>query len=128
MDKLSEATGKGLVSACHDCSEGGIGVALAEMSFAGGLGANVKLELIPLGEAIDRNDLVLFSESNSRFIVEISPDKKTEFEMIMNGTEMAMIGRLTKTKVLKVLGIDGRKVIDMPIHKLKDAWQRPINW
>ncbi len=128
MDKLSEATGKGLVSACHDCSEGGIGVALAEMSFAGGLGANVKLELIPLGEAIDRNDLVLFSESNSRFIVEISPDKKTELEMIKNGTEMAMIGSFTKTKVLKVLGINGMEVIDMPIHKLKDAWQRPINW
>lgn len=128
MDKLAEATEKGLVLACHDCSEGGIGVAIAEMAFAGGLGAYIKLELIPLGESINRNDIIVFSESNSRFIVEISPDKKTEFEMIMNGTEMAMIGNFTNTKMLEVLGINGKKVIDMPMYKLKDAWQKPIDW
>jgi phosphoribosylformylglycinamidine synthase len=128
MDRLSEATTKGLVLACHDCSEGGIGVALAEMAFAGGLGARIQMELIPLGESIDRNDLVLFSESNSRFLVEVSPDKKTEFETIMNGTEMAMIGRFTATEVLEVFGLNGKKVIDTPIHKLKEAWQKPIRW
>lgn len=128
MDKFSEATAKGLVLACHDCSEGGIGVALAEMAFAGGLGAVVQLQLIPLGESIDRNDFVLFSESNSRFLVEVSPDKKTEFERVMNGSELAMIGRFTANKVLEIFGLNGRKVIDTSINKLKEAWQKPIRW
>jgi len=128
MDKLSEATAKGLVLACHDCSEGGIGVALAEMAFAGGLGARVQLEFIPLGEPIDRNDLVLFSESNSRFLVEVSPDRRTEFETVMNGQEMAIIGRFTDVKILEIFGLNGKKVIDTPISKLKEAWQKPIRW
>ena len=38
---------QGLVRACHDLSEGGLGVALAEMAFAGGLGADVSLEKVP---------------------------------------------------------------------------------
>ena len=45
MEKLSQATEKGLVKACHDCSEGGIGVAAAEMAFAGGLGAQITSKL-----------------------------------------------------------------------------------
>jgi len=128
MDKLSEATARGLVSACHDCSEGGIGVALAEMAFSGGLGACVQLELVPLGESIDRNDFVLFSESNSRFLVEVSPDLKTEFETIMYGTEMAMIGRFTEAEVLEIFGLDGEKVIETSIYELKNSWQKPIRW
>ena len=47
MDKLSKATGRGFVKACHDCSEGGIGVAVAEMAFAGGLGAEINMKSVP---------------------------------------------------------------------------------
>ena len=128
MNKLSEATANGLVQACHDCSEGGIGVALAEMAFSGGLGASVQMGLIPLGESINRSDFLLFSESNSRFIVEVSPDKKSEFETIMNGTETTMIGKFNDTKTLEIFGLNGKKVIDTSIQKLKEAWQRPIRW
>ena len=128
MNKLSEATAKGLVQACHDCSEGGIGVALAEMAFAGGLGASVRMKLIPLGESINRNDFILFSESNSRFLVEVSSDRKSEFETIMNGAETTMIGKFNDTKTLEIFGLNGKKVIDTSIQKLKEAWQRPIRW
>ena len=69
MERLSLATKNGLVRSCHDLSEGGIGVAIAEMAFAGGLGAVVSLKDVPLGEPMGRDDLVLFSESNSRFLV-----------------------------------------------------------
>ncbi|MFH1925782.1 MAG: phosphoribosylformylglycinamidine synthase subunit PurL, partial [Chloroflexota bacterium] len=54
MESLSAATRKGLVRACHECSEGGIGVAVAEMAFAGGLGASINLKEVPLGEPIGR--------------------------------------------------------------------------
>jgi len=128
MNRLSMATGKGLVRACHDLSEGGIGVAIAEMAFAGGLGATVYLERVPLGEPIDRGDFILFSESNSRFLVEVAPEHKEKFEAIMNGTSFAAIGQVTNSEVLEIYGLDGGKVITASINELKEAWQRPIRW
>lgn len=57
----------GLITACHDCSKGGLGVALAEMSLAGAKGASIDLGLVPRDEV--RHDELLFSESNSRFLL-----------------------------------------------------------
>jgi len=128
MDKLSMAAEKGLVKACHDLSEGGLGVAVAEMAFAGGLGARVQLKSVPLGEPIDRDDFILLSESNTRFLVEVASQNKTEFEGIMKGITESVIGQVTDGEMLEIYGLDGRKVVDTAIQELKDAWQRPIRW
>jgi len=128
MAHLSEAARKGLVRACHDCSEGGIGVAIAEMAFAGGLGATVYLESVPLGEPIDRDDFILFSESNSRFLVEVAPEKQDEFEELMSGVSFAAIGRVTDSEVLEIYGREGRKILSELLSQLKEAWQKPIRW
>ncbi|MCJ7743920.1 MAG: phosphoribosylformylglycinamidine synthase subunit PurL [Dehalococcoidales bacterium] len=128
MERLSRATEKGLVRACHDCSDGGLGVAVAEMAFAGGLGANIHLQTVPQGESIDRDDFVLFSESNSRFLVEVAPENKDEFEAIMSGTSCAAIGRVTDTEALEIYGLDGKKVVSASLTDLKEAWQRPLRW
>jgi len=128
MSGLSAATEKGLVRACHDCSEGGIGVALAEMAFAGGLGATVRLKAVPVGEPIDRDDYILFSESNSRFLVEVAPENRGEFEEAMKGISVAHIGQVTDSEVLEVYGVDGRKVVVASLSDLKEAWQRPLRW
>jgi len=128
MDRLSAATGKGLVRACHDCSEGGIGVALAEMAFAGGLGATIYLKAVPLGEPVDRDDFILFSESNSRFLVEVAPENKDDFEQIMGGVSLANIGQVTDSEVIEVYGVDGMKVISASLVELKEAWQKPLRW
>ena len=79
MNALAAAMEKGLVRACHDCSEGGIGVAAAEMAFAGGLGMVIHLDKVPLAEPIERDDFVLFSESNTRFLAEVAPEDKQTF-------------------------------------------------
>ncbi|MBA7663964.1 Phosphoribosylformylglycinamidine synthase subunit PurL [subsurface metagenome] len=128
MDKLSAATEKGLVRACHDCSDGGIDVAIAEMAFAGGLGTSINLESIPLGEPIDRDDFILFSESNSRFLVEVAPENQNEFEKIMAGVSLAHIGQVTDGEVLEIYGVAGRKVVAVSLGELKEAWQKPIRW
>lgn len=63
-----ECIGKGLVTACHDCSKGGLGVALAEMTIEGRNGAYIDFRNVPAdGDMSD--DVLLFSESNSRFIL-----------------------------------------------------------
>jgi phosphoribosylformylglycinamidine synthase len=128
MEKLSKASEKGLVKACHDCSEGGIGVAVAEMAFAGGLGAEIKATLIPVSSKIDRDDFVLFSESNSRFIAEVTPENKAKFEKIMQGTVFAAIGTVNGTDKLNVSGLNGKKILSESISDLKEAWQKPLRW
>jgi phosphoribosylformylglycinamidine synthase subunit PurSL len=128
MDKLSKATEKGLVKACHDCSEGGIGVAVAEMAFAGELGAEINLKSVPLAEKIDRDDFILFSESNSRFIVEVAPENKNNFEKVMSGANFAGIGVVKDTGKLEICGLDGRKIVRESIDDLKEAWQKPLRW
>ena len=57
----------GLVTCAHDCSKGGLGVALAEMSIAGSTGFEVDLDVVP--NLCSRTDDLLFSESHSRYIV-----------------------------------------------------------
>ena len=98
------------------------------MAFAGGLGATVNLKTVPLGEPIARDDFILFSESNSRFVVEVAPESKDEFEQVMCGTSLAAVGQVTDSQLLEIYGVDGRKVVATPIIELKEAWQRPLRW
>jgi len=128
MDSLSAATERGLVRACHDCSDGGIGVAVAEMAFAGGLGAVVHLTSVPLGEPVDRDDFILFAESNSRFLVEVATESKAEFEKVMGTTSLATVGKVTTSGMLEVYGVNGERIVAMSLGELKEAWQRPIRW
>jgi phosphoribosylformylglycinamidine synthase II len=128
MNALSVAMGKGLVKACHDLSEGGIGVAAAEMAFAGGLGMSIDLKNVPLGEAAERDDYILFSETNTRFLVEIASENRRAFEKAMAGTDFAQIGRVTEDKNLVVTGEKGQVVLTAPIGELKEAWQKPLRW
>ena len=128
MNALSTAIEEGLVMACHDCSEGGIAVAAAEMAFAGGLGMKILLKQVPLGEPINRDDIVLFSESNTRFLVEVSPKHKTRFEKMMTGVDFAAIGRIVDEQSLEVYGISGKKVLSASLAELKEAWQKPLRW
>jgi phosphoribosylformylglycinamidine synthase len=128
MERLSRATNKGLVRAAHDCSEGGLGVALAETAFAGGLGMEVFLSEVPRKELNARNDFILFSESNSRFVVEVEKKKQKQFERAMQGVSVGLIGCVSKEKTFKVYGLDGKPCIEANIYDLKEAWQKPLSW
>ena len=128
MDALSAVMETGLVRACHDLSEGGIGVAAAEMAFAGGLGMVIYLGQVPLGEGINRDDYVLFSESNTRFLVEVAPENRHQFEGMMAGVDFAAIGQVTSKERLEVYGLNREIVLSALIAELKEAWQRPLRW
>lgn len=128
MTVLSQAIARGLVRACHDCSEGGLGVAAAEMAFAGGVGMQLDLTKVPSSDRLTRNDKLLFSESNSRFVVEVAPKHQREFEIVLNGNYFGLIGRTTSDPVFQVTGLDGKCVIKADIYELKEAWQRTLRW
>jgi phosphoribosylformylglycinamidine (FGAM) synthase-like enzyme len=128
MEALSSAIDRGLIESCHDCSEGGMGVAIAEMAFAGGMGASIYLKSVPKKGRLYRNDFVLFSESNSRFIVEVDPRNEAKFKEIMRGVTAAHIGHVNPDDVLEVYGLDNKKLMRVPIKDLKEAWQKPLRW
>jgi phosphoribosylformylglycinamidine synthase len=99
---ISQAIRDGLVVSCHDCSEGGLAVALAEMAFAGGLGIEADLKGLPTGSDCSRTDTQLFSESNSRYIVEVEPDNYNDFAKLMLNLPFGQIGKISNDKKLIV--------------------------
>jgi phosphoribosylformylglycinamidine synthase len=123
---ITRAIDLGLVKACHDLSEGGLAVAAAEMAFAGGYGMELHLQKVPIRNA-NRNDFVLFSESNSRFLVEVSQEAKEEFEALMKGKVYAEIGRVTKTPRLCIYGLKGEVAVNTAINDLLASWKRTFS-
>lgn len=126
-EALSEAVQQGLVASCHDCSDGGLGVALAETAFAGALGMEIDLSKVPSSGRL-RNDTLLFSESASRFVVTIHPEGKRLFEECLAGNAFAEIGVVTNQDYLIIKGGHGQKVVSANIFELKEAWQKPLRW
>jgi phosphoribosylformylglycinamidine synthase subunit PurSL len=124
------------VRSCHDLSEGGLAVALAEMAFAGGLGAEVTLEDVPRDAGGSSDLVLLFSESPSRFVVEARPECLRELDEVWNGVPFGRLGEVTEGTVkrggasprLTVRGLRGAIVIDAGTADLKAAWQAPLLW
>ncbi|MFC1703300.1 phosphoribosylformylglycinamidine synthase subunit PurL [Candidatus Omnitrophota bacterium] len=128
MDTLSKVTNLGLVASCHDCSEGGIAVAAAEMAFSGGLGMDIFVSEIPYKGKKIRNDVILFSESNSRFLVEVSPKHKNKFEQLLKSLPLGLIGCISDSKEFRAYGMNGKTCIKAPLDELKESWQTPLKW
>jgi len=134
MKALGSAIRKGLIQSCHDLSEGGLAIAAAEMSLAGLLGMTIDAKRTPhetttLAEGTnspdDFNTILLFSETASRFLVEISPERQETFEAYMRTqgvNDFACIGLVNNTERL-VIQNTNQILIDLPVNELQAAWQ-----
>ncbi|MDZ7392906.1 MAG: phosphoribosylformylglycinamidine synthase subunit PurL [candidate division KSB1 bacterium] len=127
-EALAKAIAAGLVRACHDCSEGGLGVAIAEMAFAGGRGATIDLSRVPHDLTVVRNDTLLFAESCSRLLVEVPQKAAEEFGRLLAGLPYAVIGQVQEQPRLEVRGVQGRVVVEAAVADLKESWQAPLRW
>jgi len=133
---LHEAIRRGLVRSCHDLSEGGLAVALAEMAIAGGLGARVTLADVPRADDAVDDFVLLFSESPSRFVLEVHADCRGELAALLEGLPLGRLGEVTLASAqneaasprLTVRGLDDSVVIDARAAELKAAWQRTLGW
>jgi len=125
MNRVSAAISRGLVLSCHDLSEGGLAVALAEMAIAGMIGIDVDLETVVFEGDRRRFDTLLFSESNTRFIVEVQQDLRKSFVELFKGIPCTMIGRTRKEKQITVRS-GQRVLVDLPIDVVQHKWQRKI--
>jgi phosphoribosylformylglycinamidine synthase len=126
-EALSAAMEKGLVASCHDCSDGGLGVALAEAAFAGALGMEIDLRRVPVS-GLDRNDFILFSESQSRFVVTVHPEHQKSFEDCLQGNVFFPVGKVVAGKDLIIQGLQGTPLVRAAIDELREAWKKPLMW
>ncbi|WP_075081992.1 phosphoribosylformylglycinamidine synthase subunit PurL [Mariniblastus fucicola] len=115
----------GLIRSCHDLSEGGLAAAVAEMAFAGGLGAEIDVAGIEV-EAANVDLARLFSESNSRFVVEVTPENQADFESAMNNVAVVRLGKVTDGDSVTITSGD-TTLISEPLSKLKSSWQKPLD-
>jgi phosphoribosylformylglycinamidine synthase len=123
---ISKAVEAGLVMACHDLSEGGLAVTAAEMAFSGDLGLDLWLNKFSRSESLGRDDFVLFSESNSRFLVEVSEKVKEDFEAAMKGSNYSLVGKTKKDQRLTVYGLGGKTVVEATLDELRNTWRKPF--
>ena len=138
---MYQATQSGFIRSAHDLSEGGLAVAAAESAFAGGLGAEISLAAIPCAKSDDEalnalpgvddvgSYVKLFSESNSRFLVEVPVEKSGGFEGLLANANVpfAPIGKVVETPRLKIVAADGTAMIDADLEDLKRRWQKPLD-
>jgi phosphoribosylformylglycinamidine synthase II len=120
---LHGAISTGLVRSCHDCSEGGLAVALAEMAFAGGVGADVT-GLKHTGDLPD--DVKLFSESTTRFVVEVTKESEAAFRERFKALPLTELGETVREPRLRIADSRGEWSVWANQSELKEAWQKPL--
>ncbi|MFZ4870581.1 MULTISPECIES: phosphoribosylformylglycinamidine synthase subunit PurL [Enterococcus] len=111
---VTAAIQAGLVQSAHDCAEGGLAIALAESAFDKGFGLNVTVSL-PAAQ--------LFSETQSRFVLSVAPDKQAAFEALVGAAAIA-IGEVTADGQIRMQAQDD--TIEMPLTEAKLKWEETI--
>jgi phosphoribosylformylglycinamidine synthase len=132
---LAEAIGEGLVSAAHAVHRGGLGVHLALMCMAGGLGLEIELgrvicetgecDVIAASPNL-RADKILYSESGGRLLITVPPECVPAFAAHFAAYCAAPIGRVTEDPTLRVVGMNGSPLLELEIEALRAAWKRPF--
>jgi phosphoribosylformylglycinamidine synthase len=124
---MHEAIRAGVVRACHDLSEGGLAVAVAEMAFAAGYGAQIDLDAVAVSDDVDVPAVKLFSESNTRFVCEVAAEHAAQFEQSLAGVPLVRIGQVVADDRL-MLFVGDAAVVEAEIDELKAAWQATFDW
>jgi len=123
MKTILMAIDKKQIVSCHDISEGGLGVCISEMCIGGNIGAKINLNNVSKNL---RSDFKLFSESNTRWVVEVEKEKQKDFEKTLkeNKTTFVKIGEIKSDKI--VIEDNDKKIIDQKISNLRDIWKNTI--
>jgi len=124
---MNQAAEEELLLSSHTPSKGGLAVGLALICMGGGLGAEIDLAKVPTpGKRKLKDDSILFSESNSRFIVSVKPENAVCFEVIFAGLPFAQIGTVTADKKLIVKGVRGAVRVDAAISDLTKPFKKTL--
>lgn len=116
---LEKAIQKEFLSSSLSVTSGGLAIALAKASVGGMLGCKIELESLP--GKVNTLDAKLFSESQGRILVSLSPKNIPSFKKIMKGVSYAKIGKVGKNGKV-IIADKNRKIIDTNVQKLLTAY------
>lgn len=123
LDAVHRAIQAGCVVSAHDLSEGGLGVAAAEMAMAGRLGVSLDLDRVPT-EDLTRPEDILFSESQSRLLLEVPKDRYEDLQANVKG--FAVVGEVTSKAEMEVRQA-GQPLFRLGIAELLEAFKQPLD-
>ena len=121
LEAISRATAAGLVNAAHDCSDGGLATAVAEMAFAGGYGMDLDLSKAPQDDGLEAFS-VLFSESLSRLVLTVPAAQVDDIGDVLGDVPWAQIGTVAEHDELRIATVGSWKIND-----LRDAWRGALS-
>lgn len=119
---LSTAIQNGLIQTAHDCSEGGVAVAVAEMCIGGRIGATIDLD----GTGDEDLWARMWGESLGRFVVAVTPEKEQEFTTWMAGYPLTILGEVVSEPILTIS--DGyTEVASNNVEAMVTSWQSALD-
>ena len=124
---LTSAAGRGLVRSAHDCSDGGLAVALAECAFdSGGIGFEVDVPAAPVTAAALKVAATLFGESAARAVVSVRPEDLQAFLRLAaeHGVPAAAVGATGGARLR--VSVDGELAIDSSVAEAELKWATAI--
>ena len=125
LDSVYRAIQSKAVVACHDLSEGGLGVTAAEMVIGGHVGAKIDLDRVPVHE-VTQPEEILFSESQSRFLLEVPPNRLADLRANLEGVDFEVIGEvMTGTDLVITHGEEA--VVNLGLDELVYAFKHPLD-
>jgi phosphoribosylformylglycinamidine synthase subunit PurL len=115
-----------LVDVAHDCSDGGLGVALAEMCIMGGVGARVALDALVERNPHVRSDVLLFAEEPSRIIVALPTPEWAALEELAQATGVGLfvLGETGGDRLRIDRG--GEVLVEVEVGDLDEAWRNGL--
>ncbi len=122
---VHRAIGARAVLSAHDLSEGGLGAAATEMAIGGKLGVRIDAQKAVAAPGL-RPEQILFSESQSRFLLEVPPDRLDDLKANLGGVPFAVVGETTKDGNVTFQN-GGATLLSMPVSELEAAWKRPLD-
>ncbi|MCX5783061.1 MAG: phosphoribosylformylglycinamidine synthase subunit PurL, partial [Elusimicrobia bacterium] len=114
---------EGLILSAHDLSQGGMLACVAEMAFSGGIGAEIDLSKAIYEGKNKCDEMLAYSETQSRILLEVSPLCAAKFEKIMSGHTLSCVGETIKQERLIIKGRGGGIFINEDLDALKSAWK-----
>jgi phosphoribosylformylglycinamidine synthase len=123
MKGLLACMRKQYIVACHDLSEGGLGACLSEMAIGGDIGATI--DVSEVGNGL-RTDVKVFSESNTRWVVEVKKEAQVEFEKQLKKEHVSftILGKIKGNHL--IIKDDTKTFVDLSVDVLRECWQKPI--
>jgi phosphoribosylformylglycinamidine synthase len=117
-----------LVQSAHDCSDGGLLVAAAEMAFAGSVGLDLELSAAPHHDC--NTDALCFAESPSRYLLEVEPNDVTSVidTLMQAGVPFGQIGTFADHQQLRLRTSDEGQLLDIGLGTLRNTWLKPLDW